>query len=120
MESGVRDMADIQGLREDGVAERLEYVAGALEMIKRELDGRAALLGFAGSPWTLANFMLEGGSAKRFGKAKELFKRDRRAYNLLAGKLTAAVTEFLQMQIARRGRSADFRQSGRGIAGGGL
>jgi uroporphyrinogen decarboxylase len=101
MESAVRDVADIQGLREKGVAERLEYVAGALEMIKRELNGRAALLGFAGSPWTLANFMLEGGSAKRFGKAKELFKRDRRAYNLLAGKLTAAVTEFLQMQISR-------------------
>ena len=101
MESEVRDMSDIQELREDGVAERLEYVAGALEMIKRELDGRAALLGFAGSPWTLANFMLEGGSAKKFGKAKELFKRDRRAYNLLAGKLMAAVTEFLQMQISR-------------------
>ncbi|MGA2557298.1 MAG: uroporphyrinogen decarboxylase family protein, partial [Verrucomicrobiota bacterium] len=95
------DLSDIQKLCENGVAARLQYVAAALEMIKRDLDGRVALLGFAGSPWTLANFMLEGGSAKRFVKAGELFRRDRRAYDLLAAKLTAAVTEFLQMQIAR-------------------
>jgi uroporphyrinogen decarboxylase len=44
--------------------------------------------------------MLEGGSAKRFLKARELFGRDRSASNLLAAKLTAAVTDFLQMQIA--------------------
>ena len=100
MESPVRDLSDIQKLREVGVSDRLQYVAVALDLIKRNLDGRTALLGFAGSPWTLANFMLEGGSAKKFVKARELFKNERSAYNLLAAKLTAAVTEFLQMQIA--------------------
>ena len=100
MESPVRDLSDIQKLLEVGVSERLQYVAVALELIKQNLDGRTALLGFAGSPWTLANFMLEGGSAKKFTKARKLFERDRNTYNLLAGKLTAAVTEFLQMQIA--------------------
>ena len=100
MERPVRDLSDIRKLVETGVPERLGYVADALGLVKRNLRGRAALLGFAGSPWTLANFMLEGGSATRFVKARELFDQDRSAYNLLAGKLTAAVAEFLQMQIA--------------------
>jgi uroporphyrinogen decarboxylase len=100
MEKPVRDVSDIRALLETGVSDRLGYVAGALELVKRSLDGRAALLGFAGSPWTLANFMLEGGSAKKFVKARQLFDQDRAAYDLLAGKLAAAVTEFLLMQIA--------------------
>ena len=100
MERPVRDLADIRNLLEAGVPDRLGYVADALKIIKKNLHGRTALLGFAGSPWTLANFMLEGGSAQKFVKARELFDQDRDAYNLLAGKLTAAVTDFLQMQIA--------------------
>ncbi len=100
MERPVRDLSDIRKLVETGAPERLGYVADALGLVKRNLRGRAALLGFAGSPWTLANFMLEGGSATRFVKARELFEQDRNAYNLLAGKLTEAVAEFLQMQIA--------------------
>jgi uroporphyrinogen decarboxylase len=100
MESPLRDVPDIRKLSDAGVSGRLGYVAGALELVKRNLDGRAALLGFAGSPWTLANFMLEGGSAKKFVKARQLFDQDRGAYNLLAGKLAAAVTEFLLLQIA--------------------
>ena len=65
--------------------------------------------------------MLEGGSAKKFGKARELFERDRGAYNLLAGKLTAAVTEFLQMQIARGVDAVQiFDSLGGDVAGGGF
>jgi uroporphyrinogen decarboxylase len=100
MEAPVRDASDIGNLTETAVPERLAYVAAALETVKRELDGRAALLGFAGSPWTLASFMLEGGSAKKFVKTRQLFDQDRDTFNLLAGKLTAAVTDFLLMQIS--------------------
>ena len=100
MEGLLRGVADIRNLVEAGVPDRLGYVAGALETIKKNLDGRVALIGFAGSPWTLANFMLEGGSAPKFVKARQLFDRDRNTYNLLAEKLTVAVTEFLLMQIA--------------------
>jgi uroporphyrinogen decarboxylase len=115
MESPVHDLSDIRKLLEVGVSDRLRYVAEALELIKRNLDGRTALLGFAGSPWTLANFMLEGGSAKKFVKARELFERDRNAYNLLAGKLTAAVVEFLQMQIACGADAVQIFDSAGGI-----
>jgi uroporphyrinogen decarboxylase len=100
MEPTTGNMADLQELQEDGVAERLEYVGRALDTLRKELDGKAALLGFAGSPWTLANFMLEGGSALKFVKATELFLHNRPAYDLLAEKLTRAVTDFLRMQIA--------------------
>jgi uroporphyrinogen decarboxylase len=100
MDSAVKTVDDIKKLQPAGVSERLRYVADALDLIKSQLNGRTALFGFAGSPWTLANFMLEGGSARNFVKARELFTSDRAAYDLLAEKLTGAVTEFLQMQIA--------------------
>ena len=90
---------EIERLETGAVKERLQYVAKALPLIKEELKGRTALIGFAGSPWTLANFMIEGGSAKEFTKAKELFYSDSRLFSSLMTKLTKAVTEFLQLQI---------------------
>jgi uroporphyrinogen decarboxylase len=70
MDFTLRDTSDITRLNTDGIIERLQYVAQALQLIKPALSGRAALLGFAGSPWTLANFMLEGGSTKHHTRAR--------------------------------------------------
>jgi len=95
----LRDGADVRQLNDREVTARLQYVAEAVKLIKAELGEGAALLGFAGSPWTLANFMTEGGSAARHGKALELFNSDRQAFDLLAQKLTRAVTDFLNLQI---------------------
>ena len=79
--------------------------------MKESLGEKTALIGFAGSPWTLANFMLEGGSATEFVHAKKLFYSEPEIFSTLMKKFTAAVTKLLQMQIAgRRGRRADFRQ----------
>jgi uroporphyrinogen decarboxylase len=99
MEFNLRREEDINRLQTDALVERLQYVAKALPLIKNALQGRTALLGFAGSPWTLANFMLEGGSAKHHTKGYELFRADRRLFDSLCQKLTEAVTMFLQMQI---------------------
>jgi uroporphyrinogen decarboxylase len=90
---------NIEWLDTDAVADRLQYVSKTLPLIKEALGDRTALLGFAGSPWTLANFMLEGGSAKQHTKALELFLQDRHLFNSLCEKLTEAVVTFLQMQI---------------------
>src|ERR1051325_3565381 len=90
---------DIERLETTAIQERLQYVARALPLIHSELGNRTALLGFAGSPWTLANFMMEGGSAKDYAKAKALFYSDPRLFDGLMEKLTGAVTEFLQLQI---------------------
>ena len=70
-----------------------------MPLIKSGLGEKTALIGFAGSPWTLANFMLEGGSAKDYTRAKALFYSDPEIFLLLLEKLTAAVTRLLQMQI---------------------
>jgi uroporphyrinogen decarboxylase len=95
----VRTKADIERLSVQGVAERLGYVDRALRRLRQELGDRTALIGFAGSPWTLATFMMEGGSAEKYTRTLKLFHEDRKTFNLLAEKLTAAVTAYLQMQI---------------------
>ena len=95
----LRTAAEIDALDAGAVRERLDYVAKALRLIKQELNGQTALIGFAGSPWTLANFMLQGGGAKDYTKAKALFYSDRTLFDHLLHKLTVAVTDYLQMQI---------------------
>jgi len=91
---------DIKQLALEALPEKLNYIPQALELIKAELAGKTALIGFAGSPWTIANFMLEGGSAKEFVRAKNLFYTQPEVFSLLMEKLTAAVIKLLQMQIA--------------------
>jgi uroporphyrinogen decarboxylase len=99
MEFLLKTAADIERLQVEAVTERLQYVAKALPLIKSALGGKKALLGFAGSPWTLANFMIEGGGVKEYTKAKALFYSDPKLFGRLLEKLTAAVTRFLQLQI---------------------
>lgn len=99
MEFRLSNRAEIEKLDASGLREKLSYVGRALQSIRKELRGQNALIGFAGSPWTLANFMLEGGSSKAFGKAYELFKSDRESFDLLLDKLSKAVADFLSYQI---------------------
>jgi uroporphyrinogen decarboxylase len=95
----LREAADIKRLDISCVAERLGYMADALRIIKRELASSAALIGFAGSPWTLANFMIEGGGATDWTGAKRLLRDDARLFEALMEKLTVAVIECLRVQI---------------------
>jgi uroporphyrinogen decarboxylase len=99
MEFAVREKSDIDRLTEGKVRERLGYAERALRLLRTELGDKTALIGFAGSPWTLANFMMEGGSADNYTRAAALFREDRKTYSVLAEKLTRAVTAYLQMQI---------------------
>jgi uroporphyrinogen decarboxylase len=99
MDFAVRDAADVERLQVGAVRERLDYMPQALQLIRKELGERTALIGFAGSPWTLANFMMEGGSSDSFTRAKELFYSDQELFSHLLEKLTTAVTELLRMQI---------------------
>ena len=99
MEFLLKSAADIDRLEVEAVAERLQYVARALPLVKSALGGRTALIGFAGSPWTLANFMIEGGGVKEYTKAKALFYSDPPLLARLLEKLTKAVSDFLQLQI---------------------
>lgn len=99
MDFSLHRQADIDRLSPAAVLERLEYVHQALVRLRGELGDRTGLIGFAGSPWTLASFMCEGGSATQFTRALALFREERHAFNSLMEKLTEAVTHYLEMQI---------------------
>jgi len=99
MDFVLRSAADVEKLSPERVVERLRYVIEALHLVKSELGERTALLGFAGSPWTLANFMLDGGSVKEHARGLALFRQDRALFEALCRKLTTAVITFLRMQL---------------------
>jgi uroporphyrinogen decarboxylase len=99
MDFAVRSQADIEKLSAAQVCEKLSYVDKALRILRKELGDRTALIGFAGSPWTLATFMMEGGSAEKYTRALQLFRKEPKVFYALLEKLTAAVTAYLKMQI---------------------
>lgn len=97
----IESRAQVEALaRADEVPDRLRYVADAMRLVQAELGGSKALLGFCGSPWTLATYMVEGGSSADFERIKLLFYTDRCTFDALLEKLTEALIAYLQMQIA--------------------
>jgi uroporphyrinogen decarboxylase len=100
MDFAVQSRADVERLSVERVVERLSYVDKALRILRKELGDQTALIGFSGSPWTLATFMMEGGSAEKYTRALALFREDRTTFDALMEKLTAAVIAYLRMQSA--------------------
>jgi len=78
----------------------LSYVMQAVRLIKRELNGSVPLIGFAGSPWTLATYMCEGGSSRDFAHTKTMLYNEPAVLHRLLQHLTIAVIDYLQAQIA--------------------
>ncbi|MEJ2402845.1 MAG: uroporphyrinogen decarboxylase [Candidatus Thiodiazotropha sp.] len=98
-ERPVTDEAAVAALGIPDMASDLGYVMDAVRTIRRELDGRVPLIGFSGSPWTLATYMVEGGGTKNFSKVKGmLFDRPDLMHQLLS-KVATAVTDYLNAQI---------------------
>lgn len=93
--------ADVEQLQtgEDAAAS-LSYVYDALRITKRELDGRVPLLGFAGAPWTLFAYMVEGSGSKTFSKAKKLLYTDPTTSHVLLQKITDTTIVYLKNKIA--------------------
>lgn len=100
------------------VPERLAYVADTLTLLKKELAGRKMLLGFGGSPWTLATYMVEGGSSDEFERIKLLFYTDRATFDALLEKITAALIAYFQMQIRAGADAIQIFDSWGGIVAG--
>ena len=96
----VRTRADIDALPVPPMADALDYVMNAVKTIRHELNGRVPLIGFSGSPWTLATYMIEGGGSKEYRYAKGLMYSDPSALHVLLEKLATAVTDYLNAQIA--------------------
>jgi len=88
----------IEALNISEICHKLSYVNDALKLLKNELGGERALLGFAGSPWTLACYMIQGESADGFPRAVALAKNNPTAFNQLMEKLTLSIIDYLRMQ----------------------
>jgi uroporphyrinogen decarboxylase len=99
-ERPVRTAAQIRALPVPDPEQELGYVMGAVRTIRRALDGRVPLIGFSGSPWTLATYMVEGGSAKNFARCKGLMFDEPAVMHELLGRVADAVTAYLNAQVA--------------------
>jgi len=95
----VRTEADVRALGVPDPHQELGYVVEAVRVIRRELDGRVPLIGFSGSPWTLATYMVEGGSTKTFSRIKGLMFENPALIHQLLAVLAEAVTAYLNAQI---------------------
>ena len=102
----------------EAVPEKLRYVAETLQLLKKELAGSRALLGFGGSPWTLATYMVEGGSSEEFDRIKVLFYTERATFDALLEKLTEALIAYFRMQIAAGADAIQIFDSWGGIVAG--
>ena len=118
MDFRLENKAQLDRLDVTGIAQRLDYVAQALTRVKTELKGEQALLGFGGSPWTLATYMLEGGSADDFERSKSIFYSDPAFFEALMEKLTAALIEYFRMQIRAGADAIQIFDSWGGILAG--
>ena len=89
----------IRGLRVPNVEKELGYVFDAVRTIRRELDGKVPLIGFAGSPFTCGTYMVEGGSSREFPIIKGLAKEAPEVLDELMDKVAETTTEYLNAQI---------------------
>ena len=95
----VRTEADVDALPIVKTSERLSYVTDAVSTIRRELNGRVPLIGFSGSPWTLATYMVEGGSSKDFRHVKAMMYNQPEVMHQMLEKLSLSVIDYLNAQI---------------------
>ena len=96
----VRSAAEVHGLAAPDPETELRYVMDAVRLIRSQLNGKVPLIGFSGSPWTLATYMVEGGGGQDFRKVKGLMYEQPAVMHELLGKLADAVGLYLDAQIA--------------------
>lgn len=95
----VHDVKIIRDLKVPSITESLSYVMDAVRIIRQEMPKELPLIGFAGSPWTLACYMVEGGSSKDFKRILKLIYTEKEAAQVLLEKLATSVTLYLIEQI---------------------
>ena len=95
----VRTSADVEALPVVDPGEELRYVMDAVSLIRRELDGTVPLIGFSGSPWTVATYMVEGGGSKTHGRIKALAYDRPAVLHALLGKVADVTCAYLNAQV---------------------
>ena len=99
-ERPIRSASAINKLSAPDVEDDLGYVFDAVRTIRRELDGRVPLIGFAGSPWTVGTYMVEGGSSREFKRIKGLVKDEPAALDHLLNTVAHTTLDYLNAQVA--------------------
>ncbi len=99
IERPIRSAADIDAVRVVDPRDALGFTFEAIKQIKRELAGRIPLIGFAGAPFTLASYAIEGGHSNNFALTKGLMYGDPAAWHRFADKLATVVGDYLSAQI---------------------
>lgn len=119
MEYRIESQAQVDALRgPEVIAEKLAYVPAALRLIRKEVGDTKAVLGFGGSPWTLATYMVEGGSSDDFERIKLLFYTNRALFDALLEKLTESLITYFKMQIETGADAIQIFDSWGGIIAG--
>jgi uroporphyrinogen decarboxylase len=95
----IRTKSDVVKLKEIDPSRELKYVLDAVSLTKRELNDRVPLIGFAGSPWTLMTYMVEGGGSKNFSEIKKFIYNQPSTAHLLLDKIAVAVADCLSAKI---------------------
>lgn len=94
----LRDIKSITDLSIPDMSE-LAYVTDAIKLVRKELSDKTPLIGFTGSPWTLATYMVEGGSSKNFHLVKRFLFTEPAAFKMLTDKLVSAISQYLIAQV---------------------
>jgi uroporphyrinogen decarboxylase len=96
----LRSRADVDALRLFEPEEGLGHVLAAIRLLRRELEGKTPLIGFAGAPFTLASYLIEGGKSSHFAKVKRFMYGEPAAWHALMSKLAEVVRRYLRAQVS--------------------
>lgn len=98
-ENTIQSASDLKKIRIADPEADLSYVSEAIRITKKELNGRVPLIGFAGAPWTIFSYMVEGSGSKTFSKAKKMLYTEPVLSHQLLEMITESTVRYLQMQI---------------------
>jgi uroporphyrinogen decarboxylase len=111
----IMETGGIQSLQIGGIGSRLEPVCETIRRCRAALPPETALIGFAGAPWTVATYMVEGGGSRDFLRVKSWAYRDPAGFQALIGLLTEATIDYLGMQIAAGAEAVQLFDSWAGV-----
>jgi len=111
----VRTRAQVDALAPHAVAEAVPFVGEAVRLLRRELEGRTPVLGFCGAPFTLAAYLVQGDGKDAFGALKTLLYRDPATVEALLETLTAAMIDYLRLQVAAGAQALQIFDSWAGL-----
>ena len=113
----IRTANDVAVLRSVDPRESLPHVLEAVRIVQRELDGQTPLIGFAGAPFTLASYIVEGGASRSYVKTKQLMYGDPQTWHSLMGKLARVVADYLVAQVEAGAQAVQLFDSWVGALG---